>query len=502
LHFLYLCFSEAIQQNQFGRSPWKRQRTYHVSAYAHSFSPSLPRPAANQLLTSDQSVAVLARLADFSVYHTAPADHFGGSSMSCGGTYDKRWSKPRQEISCMLKYFLFFFNFIVWTVALIIISLGTYMYAKEFRPVREFADLALNPCVALMVLGSCVFAISFLGCAGSLRENICLLKIFSLCLFASYICLVIAGFLTFILFYSDSTSGVSLRTLLMVCVAKYHVNDNIKDVVDYIQSQLTCCGVTAQGYRDWSSNALYNCTKTNLAPERCGVPHSCCKQDGLPENSVPSVVCGFGAQEKPVTELVKLIHSNGCLQQLQRAFEGNAVIMGAAIGAVILPVCLFVTLSNLLARQIAKQRYLLERQARREERHARRLKHRFRDPLAHRSSNSAYQPAVHLYDEVVSPVQDDRLIKQLTQEDLLCNGKIPDVDGNEEKNATVDDNCTNGRGRCRKVSKHGRRASRSANNESPVTPKQSGCTSDKAALSENSKMPGDNCLPAEKVTST
>ncbi|KRZ94021.1 tetraspanin family protein [Trichinella nativa] len=329
--------------------------------------------------------------------------------------------RSRQEINCLLRYFLFSVNFFVWFASTGTALLGFYLYAKDFRPVVEAVDFFLNPCVMLVVLGSTVGVVSLLGCAGALRENVCMLKCFSLVLFVAYVLLVLCGFLAFILFYSDSSIGLSLRTLLSSALERYHVNDNIKDVVDYLQSQLQCCGVGSHGYREWSLNALFNCTDHNPAPERCAVPHSCCRRPTADANGtppLPSIVCGFGAQEKPITDLLGSIHSEGCLQPLQKLFESHALMFGAMIGAAILPVCLCVMLSNLLGRQIVRQRYLLDRQARRELRHARRLKHRFRDPFD--------PPAVvHLYDELrmPSPVPlsqaDNCCQSKLTQEHLL-----------------------------------------------------------------------------------
>ncbi|KRY68856.1 Tetraspanin-5 [Trichinella pseudospiralis] len=322
----------------------------------------------------------------------------------------------RQEINCLLRYFLFSVNFFVWFASTGTALLGFYLYAKDFRPVVEAVDFFLNPCVLLVLLGSTVGVVSLLGCAGALRENVCLLKCFSLVLFVAYVLLVLCGFLAFILFYSDSSVGLSLRTLLSSALERYHVNDNIKDVVDYMQSQLQCCGVGSHGYREWSLNALFNCTDHNPAPERCAVPHSCCRRPTADGNNgqppLPSIVCGFGAQEKPITDLLGSIHSEGCLQPLQKLFESHALLFGALIGAAILPVCLCVMLSNLLGRQIVRQRYLLDRQARRELRHARRMKHRFRDPFD--------PPAiVHLYDELRMPTP-----VPLSQADNCCQSKL------------------------------------------------------------------------------
>lgn len=39
-------------------------------------------------------------------------------------------------------------------------------------------------------------------------------------------------------------------------------------------SQFQCCGLSSEGYIDWSKNEYFNCTSPSV--EKCGVPYSCC----------------------------------------------------------------------------------------------------------------------------------------------------------------------------------------------------------------------------------
>jgi len=94
------------------------------------------------------------------------------------------------------------------------------------------------------------------------------------------------------------------------------------------------------------------------------------------------VQCWRDAQKQALTENQDRIYTDGCLHPLQKAFEGHAVIIGAVVGAIIVPVCLSVTFSNILAKQVERQRYLLDKESRRDERRRRRARQRFRDPFA------------------------------------------------------------------------------------------------------------------------
>ncbi|CAJ0569252.1 unnamed protein product, partial [Mesorhabditis spiculigera] len=270
------------------------------------------------------------------------------------------------------------FNFLFVWVGVSLLALGIYLHVKDPRPIIEWIDFVLNPALFLAVLGFLVTFISLVGALGALRDNISLLKIFAICVFFCYICIVVLTFGVFVLFFTDSTEGLSAHSIMMQSVKKYHSNRNLADFVDYIQEQMECCGVSSisAGYRDWAMSPQFNCTPTNPYPEKCGVPFSCCKRSVISEAlqagstnplqpAMRSLECWRNALSKRPPDLEADIHTRGCLQPLRTLFETHAVHIGAVVAVILLPVSISVCFTNVLARQIDHQRYLLEREARR-----------------------------------------------------------------------------------------------------------------------------------------
>jgi hypothetical protein len=290
--------------------------------------------------------------------------------------YDKKKpEKPRQEICAPLKWLCFIINFIVFIGGVTALALGIYLCVKDPRPIQEWTDFILNPAILLIVVGLSICFVSLMGLFGALRDNVHLLKMFALCVFFFYILLVLSTFFLFILFYSDTSEGISAHSILLYSIKKYHTNRNLADFVDYVQEQLECCGVSSmsQGFRDWQLNEQYNCNSSNPYPEKCGVPYSCCRRSVVSEaagSSNPllpamrSLQCWQNALSKRTQDLETDIYVRGCLQPVRTLFESHAVHLGAMVAIFIIPVCFSVCLSHLLARQIDYQKYLLDREER------------------------------------------------------------------------------------------------------------------------------------------
>ena len=63
-------------------------------------------------------------------------------------------------------------------------GLGVWSFLEEYpetdlKKFQNVADLFVHISLALMILGMIVFWMSFAGCLGALRENLCFLKLVS-----------------------------------------------------------------------------------------------------------------------------------------------------------------------------------------------------------------------------------------------------------------------------------------------------------------------------------
>ena len=167
--------------------------------------------------------------------------------------YKRVESKPRQEISVVLKYFVFVFNFIAAIIGLSLLACGLYVYISYYEPITEPLDLLVNVGLLMFCVGTVATVVALLGAIGALRDDMCLLKAvndptsyhykksslqFSLTIFLCYILLVVAAFLVFLMFYSQAADGLSINGFLMHALRRYHVNANMKDLLDYIHTEV------------------------------------------------------------------------------------------------------------------------------------------------------------------------------------------------------------------------------------------------------------------------
>ncbi|CAK9298424.1 unnamed protein product [Gordionus sp. m RMFG-2023] len=258
-------------------------------------------------------------------------------------------------ISKCVKYTLFFFNFLFWLCGCLFAAVGMYAFIEKEKILRDAIDILFDPAILLMLAGTLVFVLTFLGCLGSLRENICMLKSFAYILFTLFLLLLILGGLIFFSFYSDSKMRIvhTPNEILLKAVQRYRDDDDLRNFIDNIQIKFECCGVGTNGFRDWSMNPYFNCTPENLSVEQCGVPSSCCKRI---ENIQDNVMCGFHTVDKTETEIKDKIYTSGCLKAISKWIEEHAILLGGTVMAILIPLLLAIFLSLRLAAQIEEQR--------------------------------------------------------------------------------------------------------------------------------------------------
>ncbi|XP_063164297.1 tetraspanin-33 [Candoia aspera] len=260
---------------------------------------------------------------------------------------------PHRErvVSPLVKYLLFFFNLLFWVTSMVMVAVGIYARLIKHGE-AAMACLDVDPAILLMIVGVLMFFITFCGCIGSLRENICLLQTFSLCVTLLFLLQLAAGVLGFV--FSDKARG-KVSKVVSNAIVHYRDDLDLQNLIDFGQKEFSCCG--GNSYRDWSQNMYFNCTPHNPSREYCSVPYSCCRQSK--GQLVINTMCGQGMQTLSYLEASEFIHINGCIDSLVDWMHSNLFIVGGVALGLAVPQLIGILLSQFLISQIKDQIKLL-----------------------------------------------------------------------------------------------------------------------------------------------
>ncbi|MGH0135357.1 UNVERIFIED_CONTAM: hypothetical protein FKN15_075434 [Acipenser sinensis] len=113
--------------------------------------------------------------------------------------------------SCLkfLKYALITFNFIFWLCGGIVLALGIYLMMTSNYGSLLPNQPSLSVANTLIITGTIVMVVSFLGCLGSLKENKCLLITFFIILLI--LMMVEIAMAIFLLIYEEKIDGFLLK---------------------------------------------------------------------------------------------------------------------------------------------------------------------------------------------------------------------------------------------------------------------------------------------------
>jgi len=261
---------------------------------------------------------------------------------------------------------MFFFNFLFWLSGLLLAAIGVYAALDKWSSGEAFKlqtifDVMFNIGFLLIIIGGIIFIVSFAGCIGALRENMFLLKFYSLCLLIFFLAEMTLLALSFI--YPHKLTDFLEEELSEKLIQSYRDDLDFQNLIDLVQHDFQCCGISSEGFRDWSKNEYFNCTKDkadNPSVERCGVPYSCCHSEGRIDGSdLVNLMCGFGVQEmKTAVEALEKINTKGCIPTIQTLIENNLyTVVGVAIGVAVCQL-LVIWLSRTLEGQIESQKSL------------------------------------------------------------------------------------------------------------------------------------------------
>ncbi|KAI1883453.1 hypothetical protein AGOR_G00231600 [Albula goreensis] len=258
---------------------------------------------------------------------------------------------PSQEdfsfVSRVVKYLLFVFNMIFWMISLVMVGIGVYARLMKHAE-AAMSYLTVDPAILLMIVGVLMFLITFCGCVGSLRENICLLQTFSICLTIIFILQLAAGILGFV--FSDKARG-KVTEIINKAIVHYRDDLDLQNLIDFGQREFSCCGGVS--FNDWSQNMYFNCSTDNPSRERCSVPYSCCLQSK--DEAIINTMCGHGMQDLSYLQAGAFINTNGCIDKLVNWIHGNLFLLGGVALGLAIPQLVGMLLSQILINQIKDQ---------------------------------------------------------------------------------------------------------------------------------------------------
>ncbi|XP_034974989.1 tetraspanin-15 isoform X2 [Zootoca vivipara] len=187
-----------------------------------------------------------------------------------------------------LKFALSAYATLFSIIGLVILCIGIYAEVERQKH-RTLEGIFLAPALILLLLGITMFAVSFIGMVGSLRDNRTLLKTMNA------------------VFHSTVQDGIR----------HYYDDLDFKNILDFVQQKFSCCG--GDEFRDWHVNPYHSCNSTG--PLSCGVPYTCCIKKAPGE--VINTLCGYKTLNKERLELVATIHVRGCIHAVGLWLKDN-----------------------------------------------------------------------------------------------------------------------------------------------------------------------------------
>lgn len=170
----------------------------------------------------------------------------------------------------VIKYLMFFFNFLFWLSGLVLIVIGAIIRDKYGDYVSYADNRFANAAVFIIIVGVVVFVIGFLGCCGAVKENYCMVTTFAVLLAIIFILEIVAGALGFT--YKKKVDSVATAALNKAVVGYGEVVGERK-LLMWAQKNFKCCGSKdSSDYKGKNSTDI--CPKSG-GVESCHVGGKC-----------------------------------------------------------------------------------------------------------------------------------------------------------------------------------------------------------------------------------
>lgn len=167
----------------------------------------------------------------------------------------------------MIKYLLFLFNVLCLICGVLLIVFGALLFSSihSFDDFAEALKTQQIP-VTMIVLGSVIVLISFIGCCGAVRESYCLSMVYSALLFVLMVAQL--ALVAYIWLQKDEY----LIYMGDVVEKAWQRRTQKADYMDAFQISMECCG--KDSFLDYTSHGYFlpqSCCKDTRFGERCGL---------------------------------------------------------------------------------------------------------------------------------------------------------------------------------------------------------------------------------------
>lgn len=232
-------------------------------------------------------------------------------------------------------------NFIFMLIGILLLAFGIflvidtkYLHHEYFVPLGGSAEQMIIAAGVILVVGISILFITVVGCCAAAKQHAGCLMFYSviliLLLLLQIAAVIIAG-----VFYNKIIDGLGNKMLNML-ETDYGTQgkNDTTEFIDFVQSELYCCGVTEKGPQDWTNSAYFRTTHNT-------VPDSCCTKNGAV--SVNHVLCLATAYIPLAPNRSKYIYTEGCDAKMDRVIKNYVgVLIGVVVGVVVIQIALIV----------------------------------------------------------------------------------------------------------------------------------------------------------------
>jgi hypothetical protein len=150
---------------------------------------------------------------------------------------------------------MFVFNFIFWLVGCALLAVGIWAKVDEssLSIVVDGQDITGSVsffAYAVIVVGSIVMVLGFLGCCGAIRESQCMLATFFVFLFIIFSTLLAIGIYCYVAKPSPESLKKSYEESLHRDVLKMKESESAKENLEKARDNFHCCGSTKSDIED------------------------------------------------------------------------------------------------------------------------------------------------------------------------------------------------------------------------------------------------------------